>query len=253
MINKGCRWYACGLLLLAGGSALTCDRTQAAEASMAGLYIHVFTWVTGYKITGNNDIFCSAPGTKMYISTDNGTGDTVTVSIHDAPSSKDLPLGCTKLVVAGTLYSIDKKTLNTAEITSRGWVTGILAVPFKFHIANKSTTAGSTVGGYVGFRTNFYNSFTITPIVAGGLALISTQPAQVQTGNSSTPTGSNTGTQTSTGFSVAAGLIGSASNSGASGAQFGVLVGLDWLGKSTNYQYEGKPWIAFEIGYNFSQ
>jgi len=36
------------------------------------------------------------------------------------------------------------------------------------------------------------------------------------------------------------------------GTQYGILIGWDWVGAKANYAYEGKPWISFEIGYNFA-
>jgi hypothetical protein len=225
---------------------------RAADSSMAGQFLHVFTWVKGYSEGGPADI-CSVPGTQMYVVSDDSASGSLTVSIHKLGATPtDAGPTCTNRVVAGHVYTINKKFLTATDYTSQGLVGGVLAVPFKFHIAGKTTTSGSTIGGYVGYRTNFSNWFTITPIVAGGLALISAQPAQASSGGSPGAAAPNTGSQTSSGFSIATGLIGSVSNTG-SGSQFGILIGLDWLGKGANYQYEGKPWIAFEIGYNFSQ
>jgi hypothetical protein len=31
------------------------------------------------------------------------------------------------------------------------------------------------------------------------------------------------------------------------------VLGADWFSKAANYPYEGKPWLAVEIGYKFSQ
>lgn len=143
---------------------------------------------------------CSAPGTQVNVEADDGSG-TVTVSVFKTPkTSPTAPSSCTAgLVQAGSVYTVSRKSLTTSY-TSESLVTGVLAVPFKFHISNRATTAGSTIGGYVGYRVAFRNWFTITPIIGGGLALVSTQPAQASASSSSPAPSSNT--QTSTGTSL---------------------------------------------------
>jgi len=229
-------------------SILAPETAGATASSMLGQHIRLFTLVCGYKDEdGGTDTYCSPPGTDLTILIDDGTKLTVSVdklgSTHAALHAEGLAV-----MTANHVYVINKTTFIASRYVSRGLVAGILAVPFKFHISNKSTTAGSTIGGYVGYRTSINDWFAVTPIVAGGLALVSTQPAQAPSGSTSTPGA----TQTSSGFSVATGLIGSVGGSG-SPSQFGVLIGIDWLGKTAGYQYEGKPWLAFEVGYNFAQ
>lgn len=119
------------------------------------------------------------------------------------------------------------------------FVTGVLSVPYKWHLSDKSITVGSTIGGYLGYRTKTWRNLSITPIVGGGLAMVSGDLPGLP------------GTSTSTGISLASGLIGTV-GSGATGVQWGVLVGVDWLGHNANYRYEGKPWLAFEVGYSFA-
>lgn len=120
------------------------------------------------------------------------------------------------------------------------FVTGVLAVPFKWHLSDKSVTLGSTIGGYLGYQTKTWHDLTLTPIIGGGLALVDQNAPGSQ------------GTPLSTGVTVAFGLIGRVGNAGTQGVQIGIIFGRDWLGHSSNYKYEGKPWLAFEVGYNFS-
>lgn len=136
------------------------------------------------------------------------------------------------LLVAGNSYA--------AADTTNEFITGVLGVPFKWHVSDKNTTVGSTVGGYLGYQMKTYHDLTITPIIGGGLALIDQSQFNSQ---SST---------LKTGVSVAFGLVGRVGSTGTRGVQLGVIAGCDWLGKGQHYQYEGKPWIAFEVGYNFS-
>lgn len=125
-------------------------------------------------------------------------------------------------------------------------VTGILAVPFKFHTNDHATTAGATIGGYVGYE--FYKGkwdISWDFIGAGGLALVPQKAATI--GSKADPTPPAEGS-TLTGVSLAVGIIGRAK----SNVQFGLLIGTDWVGKDKSYKYEGKPWISFAIGYNFA-
>jgi hypothetical protein len=231
----------------------------ATSTSLTGTVIHLYYLVIGYTdqlATPTQTNLCSASRTQLRVGADDGT--TLTVAIDkvnaDAVRSETGSAGsaCTsdKFVQQGHQYTILKKYVLNASPTIQGFVTGALAIPFKFHLSDRSVTAGSTIGTYIGYRTSIDNTVAITPVVAGGLALISTAAAQAS--SSGTTTSTSGGTQTSTGISIATGLIGSVTSASASGAQFGILVGADWLGKKSNYAYEGKPWIAFEIGYNFA-
>jgi len=233
--------------------------TASTAEQWKGYVIHLFDYVSGYNRSTNPDPkLCSPPGTELYVGDDSGDG---TLSVSAVKVSNDTrkypyPTGCSAYIVQASSYTIDKATLQNERFTTQALVTGILAVPFKFHFSDHSTTAGSTLGAYVGYQTTFLNMFTITPILAGGLALISTAPAQAttMTASGTTSPSTNSSSQTATGFSVATGLIGSvlSGSNSSSGAQIGLLIGCDWLAKSSNYAYNGKPWIAFEVGYKFT-
>jgi len=116
-----------------------------------------------------------------------------------------------------------------APIVNFGFVGGMLVVPFKFHPSDHSLTGGGTAAGYVGWRSSWMG-LTVTPIVSAGLSLSDARYG--------------------TGFSVASGLIGSVANSP---IHFGLVAGTDWYAKSLQYPYDGKLWLAVEVGYNFSQ
>jgi hypothetical protein len=209
-----------------------------AASSMKGQVVHLYDVVYGFSAEGvtNAPIVCSAPGTQLYVTDDDGT--TLIVSVSRQGNLKyPLSAWCSNSYLSeGTLYSIPRTALANERYTSQSWVSGVLTVPFKIHLSDHSVTVGSTIGGYVGYQTSFFNEFAITPIVSGGLALVS-----------STPLGA-TSSQTGTGISAAMGLIGTAGNSN---MQYGFVCGSDWLGKNSGYRYDGKLWIAAEIGFNF--
>ncbi len=109
-----------------------------------------------------------------------------------------------------------------------GFVAGVLTIPFKFHLSDDTMTGGSTLGGYLGWKMTWMG-LTVTPVVSSGMAM---------------PTG-NYGP----GLTVAGGFIGSVSSTP---MDWGLLLGADWFSRSSHYPYEGKPWLAVEIGYKFS-
>lgn len=148
-------------------------------------------------------------------------------------------IGLTLLAIAVLTLAIAVQCKAASDDTDE-FVTGVLAVPFKWHLSDKSVTLGSTIGGYLGYQTRTWHDLTLTPIVGGGLALIDQNAVGQQNA------------QVSTGVTIAFGLIGRVGSSGTKGVQLGLIFGRDWLGKGANYRYEGKPWLAFEVGYNFA-
>lgn len=110
-----------------------------------------------------------------------------------------------------------------------GFTGGALTIPFKFHVNDKSLSGGGTLGGYVGYRTQ-YKGLTLTPIASAGLTM--------------------TDSKYGSGLSLASGWIGSI---GASNMHFGLVYGVDWYSQAVKYPYNGKLWLAVEVGYNFGQ
>jgi hypothetical protein len=116
-----------------------------------------------------------------------------------------------------------------AEPVQYGFVAGVLTIPFKFHLTDDTMTGGSTLGGYLGWKMSWMG-LTLTPIVSTGMAM---------------PTG-NYGP----GLTLAGGFIGSVAKTP---MDWGIVLGVDWFSKASHYPYEGKPWLAVEIGYKFAR
>lgn len=131
------------------------------------------------------------------------------------------------LVCAMPAFSQTAPAPQPEKLVQYGFTGGILVIPFKFHPSDRSLTGGGTAGGYIGWRSSFAG-LTVTPIISSGLSL--------------------TDAKYGTGFSVASGLIGSVANSN---IHFGLVGGTDYYAKSVAYPYEGKLWLAIEVGYNF--
>lgn len=146
-------------------------------------------------------------------------------------------------------YEIDKVDAAKYHHRTSGFVSGVLVVPFKYHFSDHAVTSGSSVGGYFGRRFGFFNS-SIAWIAGGGLAVISNVPAKKNFSTDDSQTSSEDTKDNQMGFTLATGLLGTI---GQSNAQIGLLVGWDYLRDDVDYKYEAKPWLAFEVGYNFSQ
>lgn len=140
---------------------------------------------------------------------------------------------------AGGVYYASDSEYQSKQLSGFGIATGILAVPFKYHLKDHATTSGSTLGGYIGLSNLMPSVGQFSIIAGGGLALV---PA---TSDSSTTSQGNT----LTGITIAVGVIGKV---GTTNTQFGVLLGYDMVDKAANYKYDAKPWLSFTVGYAFS-
>lgn len=180
--------------------------------------------------------------------------------IHVVSSSNcNVLLPGEKCVVAGSNYYLTSSKLDGIGVHKVGarLVTGVLAVPFKYHFTDHATTAGATLGGYVGVEGFTGNLGSLAWIVGGGLALVPTVTTTTNfapsAGNSSsagtTTTTTSTSDSTLHGVSIATGPIG---RIGKSKAQFGVLLGWDFVNKSEHYKYDSKPWLSFSFSYAFT-
>jgi hypothetical protein len=223
-----------------------------------GQSVHLKSPLTGLRAISADDSTenpkgsCLPAGTDVRIISDTPAGNVNAVQFSvDEGKVTDTNKYCESLklplATATVVYETVEGAFQAANYTTQELVSGVLVVPFKFHLADHSVTAGSTIGGYLGYRFGGLGA-SWTPMISGGLAIVDSRPAQISSSGSGTATVSPSDSQTLTGFTVAGGLIGTIASSK---AQVGVLLGVDWAGKSAQYKYEGKPWLAFEIGYNF--
>jgi hypothetical protein len=235
-----------------------------ADDIAAGQSAHLFDFISGIaKADGSapesGKYYCAAPGTDIYVISVDAKGNAI-FDVTQAPN-KDatwyakVDPKCVGISVSdgqSYTYSIAKSALQYSRVSTQGYVVGVLAIPYKWHLSDHASTAGTSLGGYVGDKF-VYGPTTVTLIAGGGLALVSTASAQISALSGTTTgtvpaTSATSASQTSVGFTLASGFVGTVGNTN---SQVGLVVGIDWLGKQAHYQYEGKPWIAFEVGYNF--
>jgi hypothetical protein len=136
---------------------------------------------------------------------------------------------------------ISKDALERSPPNRYGLTYGAIAVPFKYHLTGaKELTGSATVGPYLGYRTDRgglgYGVSFIGFLGASNIAVTTTQNGQSNSSNLA-------------GFSYGVGAIGSVKGN----FQLGGVLGFDRVSANAGYQYNGKPWIALELGYSFLQ
>ncbi|MGC2166582.1 MAG: hypothetical protein WA632_11270 [Gallionella sp.] len=123
-----------------------------------------------------------------------------------------------------------------------GWVYGALALPYKYHLDDKSFSSETTVGPYVGRRSTLLGTSYIWALTAG------LTPLRVD----STDQGGNKKSTTLLSFTYAAGLMFEL-NKGASPFRAGIFYGRDVVSSDSavTYTHDRKNWVAFQLGYDF--
>ena len=134
-------------------------------------------------------------------------------------------------------YKIARGDLLTSPIIAGGWTYGLLAAPYKFHFKDRSFSSATTLGPYFGRETL---SGSTTRKLIGSVGITS---VPVVTSDGKTTTTTN---RTALSFSVGY-LFDIGKN-----FEAGFLLGVDTAGPRSGYQYNGKPWVALDLGYKFS-
>lgn len=140
----------------------------------------------------------------------------------------------------GVAYLVPIKTVKVTPPNRFGLSFGALAIPFKYQLTGDHNMSGSaTLGGYIGrrFDKSSTGGFSIEPILFAGASTVSvSQPG-------------SDAMQDASGVSWGIGLVGTIKGS----FQAGVVLGWDRVSKSSQYQYNNKPWLALEVGFTFLQ
>jgi hypothetical protein len=166
-------------------------------------------------------------------------------SLHDLGGSK--PCGGsnkTDTLGAGVQYAIAASVFVNHEYSASGLEYGILLTPYKFHIANRSLTTSATIGPYVGYHLLSSPGSTISEVLSVGIGSVAVPSA-------STSSAGVVSTSNQVSLSVAQGFVWTLTKSGT--FQMAFLIGIDWLGRGSGYQYEGKPWVGIGFGTNITK
>lgn len=157
------------------------------------------------------------------------------VYFTDVKRVKDVT-GDIQYVAEDTLYEIDRSRLT--PIYYRRWRIshGLLIIPFKLRMEDKSLTGQSTIGYYIG-REEEHLQAGWNWVIAGGLTLIPVTDAGGET-------------EEKTGATLAVGWILKTIDN----FQLGAFAGVDHIGGSAgeSWKFEDDPWVSLSIGFEFS-
>jgi len=132
-----------------------------------------------------------------------------------------------------------------------GWVYGLLALPFKYYPSDQSVGTNVSIGPYIGRRIDEIGDGLI---VAASIGLTSVKANSLGADGKVVINGSGEpGTVQATGITMSGGLIFNLYKN-VKPFQIGVFVGTDRISSSPTvlYSQNKKAWIAFQIGYNFT-
>jgi hypothetical protein len=144
--------------------------------------------------------------------------------------------GYAGVVNTHTQYRIPLDSLKLYAVSSVGSQYGVLLVPYKFHLSDRSFSSGVTLGGYYSYALSS-PGISWGPVASAGLAVV---PVATTT-ESGEPT-----TENKAAVSAAVGLLVTFSKT--NNFQIGLLAGWDWLGSDAEYEHEGKTWVAISFG-----
>lgn len=147
---------------------------------------------------------------------------------------------CNERVVAGNQYSIPWEKLEKTAIATTGFDYGTLLIPFKYQLHDHSITGNATIGQYIGYKFAG-NGVSIMPVISAGLGAVTISNVDSQ---------QTTTTRSVPSLSISYGIIFNIAKNGL--FQAGILTGKDWTGKNNQYAYEGRQWISFSIGTNWT-
>lgn len=149
--------------------------------------------------------------------------------------------------VAGSeIKSVRASDLSAAGAERLGWTYGVLALPFKYYRDDHSFGAGASLGPYIGRRSGAAGSAT-TFAAAATIGAVK--------GEIKDATGNITGTPDLLAFSVAVGVMYDISKApGVTPFKVGLFIGQDRVSKdkAVSYKQNGKGWVAFQIGFDFT-
>jgi len=146
-----------------------------------------------------------------------------------------------KKVKVNDVVLVKQEDINGTPPDRYGLTYGALLVPFKYHLGgSKSFTSSASVGGYIGFRQDRSGKTGLALEYIGFLGAATVPVAQNVNGQSST--------QNMSGVTYGVGILGTVKGS----FHMGVVFGADRVNASAHYEDNGKPWLAVEIGYAFS-
>jgi hypothetical protein len=161
-------------------------------------------------------------------------------------------LGC-RALENGSKHSVLASELMESGAKRKGYAFGFLTMPYKYYPSDKSFVTGVPIGGYLGWRSGQAGSgMTMAAAVTLGSVKANTvDPIQRDAAGNKLVTGSADVAALSLAFGGMFDLLKSPT---AKPFKAGVFVGWDYVNNepSIDYRHNRKPWIAIQIGYDFT-
>lgn len=154
--------------------------------------------------------------------------------VKDCKNSNEIPQDLPLVISKGDLakYPFDRY----------GWTYGGLVVPYKYHFSgSKNFDGNATVGPYFGYRIDKNSYLGIGFKVIGFLGASAIKVNQNVDGKETE--------QSLAGFSYGGGILGEIKKE----FQLGLVLGVDRVSSSSNYEDNEKLWGAISLGYSFSE
>ena len=217
------------LFLIFVAPSITCADVSAGKMV---LYTHIY----GFEAEGDDKKYAAGADTKFYIVDERDEHYQILFK-----KEKDIAVAPIKegyeQVRPKQFFKINKKSLPKESYRLHfGIAHGPLIVPFKLRTNDGSLTGQSTLGYYLGIKSDFlFGSGTL--FGSAGITLI-----PVKDVNSSS-TDEKTGVSWAFGYSFAS----------KSNFQAAIIVGWDHLGGDAgdSWEYEDDTWVSFAIGFEF--
>jgi hypothetical protein len=169
-----------------------------------------------------------------------GTEDTerIVFKVRSVPTNNS-DSACTseEWVQEGDTVALDSKLLQSVPPDRYGWTFGTLFVPYKYQLrGDRSMSGGSTLGGYLGWRTA-RPGVSLQFVVFAGATKVDVPETK----------DGKTEVKSLAGFSSGVGILGSVKD----GFKMGFVVGTDRVNRSAGYTNNGKTWVSLSLGYDF--
>jgi hypothetical protein len=174
---------------------------------------------------------------------------------RDAPGGvapPDTPKLCgsgVELASYDQTYDFTADQLRKQDFVRLGFTWGVLVIPYKFYLTDRSIKSNSSTVAFAGYE-GWFPGASVSAVVALGPGLTTSSTSTTSTGTpSTTPSTSTNKSTTFVTYTAATGLIAAFGDSKT--VKAGLLIGWDFQGKGSGFQYEGKTWLALSIGAGF--
>ncbi len=159
---------------------------------------------------------------------------------------------------------VDMDTINQVPHFREGLNTGVLAVPFKFHVHDRKFTSSASVAMYAGWRREItglgtndslwnrsvcYITASCSNLDGQLIVFLGASLASLATSSTSSDGKTSSSTQSFAGYSYGFGYLGNIK----SDVSIGAVVGWDRVSSGDSYPYNHRTWISIEIGKSFGQ